>query len=230
MGNPGGIERRAFLTGMLGAASLALAGCASDPILTSVAEGFAANRKARKQAYTPEAIRKLPYATMGVRVGKSRQALVVLARNVNDDLHWVSTNKVLFVTRHGRLIRTNGLIKDVRTTRFGSSDPVQTGLQNISRDESLIRFMDLRPARDQDQDVPATSVFRVKEEGVITILGRPQPVLRVEEHVSVWRWNWHVNNQYWVDLADGFVWRSRQHLVPQLEELELEIFKPAKRA
>lgn len=221
---PFDLPRRKLLFGAL---ALTVTGCATNPLVKSVADSFAANRRARKtkKTFSAASVEKIPYASMGVRLGGSDQALVVLAKNINDDLYWVSANQVTLVTRHGRLIRTIGLVSDLRTTRFGSPDPVQTGLQVIPQDENLIRFVDVRPGA---VDVAATSVFRIQGEEQIEILGQPRPTLRVEEHVSVWRWNWHVKNHYWVDPMSGFVWKSRQHIVPKLAEMELEIFKPAK--
>lgn len=217
--------RRSFLVGAL---SLAVSGCAVNPVFKTLGDSVSAQRKGKQGKFTAQDVARLPYASMGVRVGKSRQALVVLAKNINDDLYWSTANQLLFVTRFGRLIRTNGLIKDLKTTRFGAPDPVQTGLQHIPAEgATLVRFVDLRPAQEQEKDVTATSVFRAREEDVITILGQPHVTLRVEEHVSYWRWNWHVKNQYWVDPSSGFVWKSIQHTAPQLAATELEIFKPA---
>ncbi|MGH8529116.1 MAG: YjbF family lipoprotein [Nevskiales bacterium] len=225
-GSDRGFKRRAFLTGAL---SLAVSGCVANPLFKSLGESFSARRKQSRQgAFSAQDVARLPYASMGVRIGESRQALVVLAKNINDDLYWVTADQLLFVTRFGRLIRTNGLIKDLKTTRFGALDPVQTGLQRVPPGgETLVRFVDLRPAQPREKDVAATSVFHPKEEDVITILGQPRVTLRVEEHVSYWRWNWHVKNQYWVDPGTGFVWKSLQHTAPQLGVTELEMFKPA---
>ncbi len=215
------LTRRGFL---LAGVSLALAGCGLNPVLKAMTGG--SGRKDKR--WTAEEIRQLPYASMGARVGKSRQALVVLAKNINDSLYWVSTNQVLIVTRRGRLIRTNGLIKDLKTTRFGGADPVQTGLHRMQpANNRLIRFVDLRPGEEHERDVAATSVFRVVGEEQITILERPRLTVKVEERVSHWRWNWHVKNQYWADPATGFVWKSVQHIAPQIAALEIEIFKPA---
>ncbi len=216
---PPDVVRRSLL---LGALSLAASGCAASPALQALLP-----QGKKKKAYTFKELKALPYATMGVRVGKSAQAVVVLARRANDDLHWVSANQVEFITHRGRLIRTNGLIKDLKTTRFGSADPVQTGLHRLEDGANLVRFMDLRPVRDIDKDVAATSVFQPLKDEVITILDRAHVTLRVEERVSYWRWNWHVKNQYWVDPGNGFVWKSVQHIAPQIGALELEIFKPA---
>jgi hypothetical protein len=44
----------------------------------------------------------------------------------------------------------------------------------------------------------------------VDILGTPRPLLRIDEHVRSAALGFEADNRYWVDPADGFVWKSRQ--------------------
>jgi hypothetical protein len=59
----------------------------------------------------------------------------------------------------------------------------------------------------------------------ITILGTPHTVLRVDEQLSAPAAGYHATNHYWVDPRNGYVWKSEQHVTPQLT-LTLTALRP----
>ncbi len=58
---------------------------------------------------TNQQIDSLPYASMYLRVNDSQQIFVVLGFNENGQQKWITRDRAMLVTQHGRLVKTLGM-------------------------------------------------------------------------------------------------------------------------
>jgi len=176
---------------------------------------------------TRDEVTRIPYASIAVRFQDNAQSLLVLGRYDGDDLHWISTQREVLVTRRGRLVQTYGLPDDIRETRFMTDDPVGKPIEAESGTVCL-RTIDLEP-RHVD-GIVIRSRFENAGRSPLTILGSTHATDEwVEANVAP-DLDWSFSNRFWVDADTGFVWKSLQHLSPRLPPLEIIVYRPAAQA
>jgi len=216
------MERRNFL-GVL-AASAAVGGCASSvmsrTLTTAVETSFGA-----ASAFDPDYPDKLPYASMAVSIKNNRRALVVLAKAEQGELHWMSADRGVLVTRNGRLVRTVGLPENLVRTDFLGADFFEEGGLPGNGPLARKRLIDIAPGNRFGMVVEATLTRGPRER--ITIHKRQYDTVRLDEKCVVPHLSWEFSNTYWVD-GQGMVWRSVQHTAPGAPAIEMEVTKPAK--
>ena len=211
---------------MLAGGSLLLGGCANSPAISNALDvakvqvfGYP-NLPLRRST-----IAKLPYASMTARVGKGPQALLLLARSDGEEQHWISgLDRSVLALRGGRVVRTFGFPENLKNTRADEIDPVDRLLHKLTGPVRHTRYIDLD--RGPHFDLVMDSVFeslgpqkvRIVELDFDTILVREKNVARTL--------NWRFDNLYWVDPADGFVWKSRQVIARSFPPVHFEILKP----
>jgi hypothetical protein len=215
------LHRRRFLEAL---AFLPIAACTTSPVLTS------AFRNARLAAVgfpdtpiTREQVEALPYASLLARIGKGPRSLLVLAERDGADLRWLSADKAMLVTRHGRIVRTAGLTHDLSGTRLPHGDALGRTAAALSG-ASLERFIDL-----QSQfryGTPVVSTFAVTGSETIDILGRSHDTVRVTESSRCAQLDWTFSNTWWIDAKTGFVWKSLQWVTQDMPVFELAVLKP----
>lgn len=213
---------------LLGAALTAtLAGCANmgSPVVAGWQSYRIARKRTRDYPMSAEQIAALPYASLGVQVGDGLKAVVVLAKYDGDKLDWISGDRVVFVTRGGRLVRTVGLPRDLRNSMFQVADPLTAVSRHPMAGESVryVRRIDVTP--DDEFGVAVESELSVEDPEEIRILDRVHATTRLRERVRVRRWDWRDENLYWADVRDGFIWRSRQLYCSQVPPITMEILK-----
>lgn len=133
-----------------------------------------------------------------------------------------SSGKILFL-EHGLVVKTLGFPEDVLDTRWPDDSPFVTGLQHLREPLTASRQVDLDGYR---FGVEETSRWVPEGEAEIDILGTRHRLLRVTEQVSASDGRRSLN-RYWVDPADGFIWKSEQTLPGGLV-LTLTSLKPYK--
>lgn len=216
-------RRRALL---LGGAGTLLAGCASDSLslIGSTIGGFG---QPARYPISDAQIEAIPYATMGVRFGDGGGVVMVLASIDGDDLHWASADRVVLVTRRGRLVKTIGLSRDLLTTRPAGADALADALAGnpVAAEARVDRIIDLR--QKDDFSVPVESRWDVQGEETVSLLGRERRLVRVRERMTVRKWRWSADNLYWLDAGSGQVWKARQQFCPEVPAMTLELLKPA---
>lgn len=212
---------------LIAAGALGLGGCASDSLslLGASLPKFGASARGNGYPLTDAQIKAIPYASMGVRIGGSSAVVTILASVDGLRLHWASADRVVLITERGRLVKTIGLPRDLLTTRFTEFDP----LAQIARGEpansaGISRIVDLRPK--DDFSVPVQSQCTVQEEETLTLLGQPRTLLRIRERVVVRKWRWSTDNLFWLDPADGQIWKSRQQYCPDVPAITMEMLRP----
>ena len=216
------MQRRNFL-GLI-AASAALGGCtnsvAGRTLATALETSFA-----DASSFDPDYPDKLPYASMAVSIKNSRKALLVLAKVDQGELHWMSADRGVFVTRNGRLVRTVGMPENLVGTEFLGADFFEEpGVPSASSSPKK-RLIDIAPGNRFGMVVEATLSRGPKE--VIRISKRQYETVRLVEKCLVPQLSWEFQNVYWMD-GQGMVWKSVQHTVPGASAIEMEVTKPAK--
>ena len=230
---PSAISRRAFIAGLL---SLPVAACSNigfDQSVTRALPSFAQNITRAVLFYlaglpdypiSRDIVNNLPYASMAAKIGKGPHSLLVLWRRERDDLHWLSADNAVLVTRGGRVVKTAGLSENIRDTIFIGADPVAAGLHHGASGITSKRTLDIEPGQ---YTLPVDSTFEVRGPRRITITEIDFDTILVVERNVAQTVNWSFNNLYWVDPADGFVWKSRQHIARGFPPAVIEMLKPA---
>jgi len=217
------VSRRRVLA-IIGAS--AVTGCQQNQFMPSVVETARfAWQGPSEVPLTRTQIAEMPYATMRAKFAKNSGALLVLGRYDGEDLHWISANRAVLVSRHGRLVKTVGLPKNLLATQAIGTDPVAAGLQRISGEVSAIRLIDIGP--DNHFQVPIHSTYQRVQEETIDILELEFRTLHVQERSVARTLKWEFVNDFWADRHTGFIWRSIQHVAPDLPPIEMEVLKPA---
>jgi hypothetical protein len=160
----------------------------------------------------------IPYASLGVRLGGSDEAMFVLASKSGDDLLWLGGTSLGVVTRRGRVVRTVGFAHNVSGVH--AAEGVKLDLTQLSVDY-LYDFGD-----ESRYGVPVKCTRQNLGPEKITVIGVPRDTTHVAEDCSASGIDWGFRNEFWVDSA-GFVWRTRQFVDPQLDPLTFEVLRPA---
>jgi group 4 capsule polysaccharide lipoprotein GfcB/YjbF len=215
--------RSAFLAAAL---MLALAGCSDIGSATSQTDigkvGLILYRLIGgigSSASVPrERAAAIPYATLGVRLGGSDEAMFVLANKSGDDLLWLGGASVGVTTRQGRVVHTVGFEHNISGVH--AAEGVKQDLSQPSVDY-LYDF-----AEQSRYGVPVKCTRQNLGAERITIIGVPRDTIHVAEDCSASGMDWSFRNEYWAD-STGFVWKSRQFTEPRLDPLTLEVLRPA---
>ncbi|WP_415034080.1 YjbF family lipoprotein [Azonexus sp.] len=165
---------------------------------------------------------RLPYASMAVLLPNLKRGLVILGKVDGDELHWITADRGVLVTRFGRLVRSAGFPENVARTEFIDPDfldpavPLRDGM-------TCRRQVDFVPGNYYGAIVNST--LRVAGEHQL-IVGKRQMNLRLfEETVSVDSLGWSYTNRFWVD-SKRAVWRSEQFLAPGHPPMTIDVMKP----
>ncbi len=228
-----GLTRRQLMQGLAASTAvptLGLLGGCSSQSLQLLGSSFAGARTAvsgDRYGLSDDQIEALPYASLGVRIGRLAPAVLILASIDQDELRWASADRVVLVTRRGRLVKSVGLARDLLGTQWASPDPL-LGFPNTipaSTESRVGRFVDLRPK--DDFGVAVESRYDTIGNETLTLLGRTRRTVVLRERISVRKWRWSGENLFWLDAASGKVWKSRQQFCPDVPPLTLEVLKPA---
>lgn len=216
------MQRRNFL-GLI-TASAVLGGCtnsvAGRTLATALETSFG-----DASAFDPDYPDKLPYASMAVSIKNNRKALLVLAKVDQEDLHWMSADRGVFVTRNGRLVRTVGMPENLVGTQFLGADFFEEGGVPGGAALSRKRLIDIAPGNRFGMVVEATLSRGPRE--IVRINKRQYETVRLVESCMVPQLSWVFQNVYWMD-DQGMIWKSIQHTVPGAPAIEMEVTKPAR--
>lgn len=165
---------------------------------------------------------RLPYASMAVLLPNLKRGLVILGKVEGDELHWITADRGVLVTRFGRLVRSAGFPENVARTEFIDPDfldpavPLRDGM-------TFRRQVDFVPGNYYGATVNST--LHVGEDHKL-IVGKRQMSLRLfEERALVDGLGWGYTNRFWVD-DKRVVWRSEQFLTPGRPAMMIDVMKP----
>src|SRR5882672_5984379 len=195
-----------------------LAGCADSDVV-QVGDFVLSSFDTSAQKIPRERVAAIPYATMGMELGPSMQALLVLGTIAQNELDWFAGEQVFIRTRNGRVIRTAGLPYDLG------------GLRDLSTNSMLRSAGGGSPLQQFSLDFPDLGIFGAtaqcspKDMGDdnVEIFGSRIPTRHIVEHCTVEALKWNFDNEFWKDRMSGYVWRSSQHIHPKSPPLVLEV-------
>ncbi|MEN9479159.1 MAG: hypothetical protein RLZZ298_554 [Pseudomonadota bacterium] len=173
-------------------------------------------------AFEPDYPDKLPYATIAVRQKGRPRSLLILGRVSGDELQWVSADRGMLITRHGRLIRTVGFTDNLNKTDFVNSDYFDGTAQPALKTEPANRLIDLSPGNRYGIKIESS----LEKIGLETIeIGKHRyETTRYDETCFSSLIGWKYTNSFWVD-SQGRIWRSTQHFTPKADPLTIELTK-----
>lgn len=170
-----------------------------------------------------ENITKLPYASLSAKIHSDTPSRLVLGQGMGNQLFWYSSEKEVIVTECGRIVRTHGLQHDLLRIDLGNNPYFQEGLHKIEHAVKAEYKIDLNHKNLQNLNAIAY-INRIKLE-TITIYEIPYETYRISEKVTVPEINWQFENLYWVHVEDGFIWKSKQNIHPELQPIEYSVLK-----
>jgi hypothetical protein len=217
------MSRRAFFT-MISAG--AMSGCADSPVLVNAYDALKFLALGLEgEEISRENINKIPYASISAKIGKGPRSMLVLGRKSGSELHWFSSDNAVIVTANGRIIKTAGFPENITNTVFGNPDPVNRQFHKKNFPEYSHRSIDIDT--DQQFGIPVLSRYKVLGQREISISKIIIKTVLVQEYNISKTVNWNFINYYWVDIYDGFIWKSRQHISRSFSPIDIEILKPS---
>lgn len=173
---------------------------------------------------TAASVAATPYFQMQVNA-PAGEAILILASAERGRLGWYGNGHDIVFTRDGAVVKTVGLPQNLDGSAFPSGNPFQTGLQRLQEPLDYSRRMDWSPGYRYGVVVQAHMEPKGLED--IDILGTVHHLRRIEERLTVPGLGIHMTNHYWVDPADGFIWKSRQYIAPgfPLELIQLRPYR-----
>ena len=200
-----------------------LAGCAEDApdnLLMTVQGQFFGNDK----TFTRNDIDRIPYATLVANIGSGPQSILVLGRFDRDRLHWISADRIAFVTRYGRVVESAGLPEDRSTTRWlKTADPL-TISQDLLPDRSEVEYLVDFPEMNR-YSIAVKCDFTRDGREQINILGVAHDTIRWRETCDVPTVDWEFDNLFWRDAETGYVWQSEQNIAPEIPPMFIQVGK-----
>ncbi len=162
---------------------------------------------------------------MYLRVNDGQQIFVVLGFNENGQQKWITRDRAMLVTQHGRLVKTLGMADNLNDVSNLANDPLRDAL-HLSDGASWARAMSWTE-NGQPRAGSATSRFTRLKDEVLQLAGEPVACRVWQEEVSAddghaWR------NTFWIDTTSGQVRQARQMLGADTIPVEFTILKPAK--
>lgn len=162
----------------------------------------------------------VPYASIGVRIGGGRESMLILASETGEQHLWTSAQKIAITTRNGRIVTTAGLENNLGALySVEASTPKGEG----ATEKFTMDFPELGV-----YGVIVSCVDKRASEETIKILGQDIKTKRIESACKSQsrELSWTFENTYWTDPENGFLWRSIQHVNPQLAPVEIEVLRP----
>lgn len=169
-----------------------------------------------------EKIRALPYASAYVKVGDGPKAFVVLAYADADTLSWMSQDGVMFVTQHGRLIKTVGLDNDLRFVGNLENDPLV--ISRLDKSQSISWQSMGEWSKNYTSGYLLSANYSRGGKELLPIIDRHYMTTIVEEKISTIN-NITWCNYFWIDDNSGQVRKIQQQLGPSLPIIEITYLK-----
>jgi hypothetical protein len=220
------VSRRVALAGAL---APLLARCSSDPnsdtaalthMLAQSVDAFSG-----KSSVTLDEVAVTPFASLGVRLGSGPQTMLVLATHDGEATVWTSASHIALEVEYGRIQRTAGLPQNLSATVFTGSDPL-AALPGLRAPADTVRSLDF-----SDRNafgIVVNSTISPGGSADIDVLGTRIACIHAVERCTCKALNWTFTNEYWADIHAGRVWRSNQFIHPDLDVVEIELFRPPK--
>jgi len=155
--------------------------------------------------------------------GPKGGAVLVLGSLDGDRQGWYSNDRSIVFLEDGLLVRTHGGTPELQDMRIDGDNPFHD-LHRIQAPITVQRQYDIMPG--YRFGVPVSGTLENLGIENIEILDNTRALLHVRERLKGPDWN--RDNHYWVDPANGFIWKSVQAIAPDvsLEILQLKPYSP----
>jgi len=173
-------------------------------------------------AISPETINKLPYASAFVTVDDRPRIFVVLAFAENNRLSWVSSDRGMIVTKHGRITKTLKLYNDLDYFADTMIDPLSQSSITSGAQFSFSAEWE----KDRRSGRSMHSVFRQLVDENLDINGTIIATSLYEEIVQSIKDGQTWKNYYWLDKKSGLIRKTIQKLGPDNSTIEMVFTKP----
>lgn len=180
----------------------------------------------RGPSITLDEVASTPFASLGMRVGSGAQNMLILASRAAQSTVWTSASHIALEIQYGRVIRTAGLPHNLSGTTFPRSDPLANGVQGLGAAVSATRSADFTDRNAFGNEIDST--IAVTGPAEIEILGSRLKTIHAVERCTCPKLSWAFTNEFWIGSLDGRMWRSVQFVHPELDALEIELFRPPK--
>ncbi len=204
--------------------SLLLTGCGGASMLASSNQALDLVINGMEDAPFDRAyVDSFPYAMIAAKIGLGPRSLLVLGEVKGDDYYWYSADRVLLITRHGRVVATGGLPVDLVATRFRDGDPLVGLTKDALVDmQPSVRIVDYR--HKNFIGMPVTSTLSYLGRQRLDMMGPQYDTEMFEEEVESDFLDWQATNRFWID-ASGQVRKSLQHYAPGEKPIQIEVLK-----
>jgi hypothetical protein len=165
----------------------------------------------------------IPFSSIGYRIGKSSEGILILASKTDGQLLWTSADRIALITAAGRIVKTGGLRWDLSDTVFREPDPLKEIMSLSTTPVQSRRLVDFRDIGKFSVTI-ATELKRLGPQS-ITVLGSEIPTIAFSERCETREFDWSFENQFWADSDTGFIWKTRQNIHPNLDPIMTEIFR-----
>ncbi|MFT3808544.1 MAG: YjbF family lipoprotein [Micropepsaceae bacterium] len=166
----------------------------------------------------------LPYASIGVKIDDNPQFLFLMANQADKNELYTLGYQISIVMRGGRVIRTQGLSRDVLGARWDGEDIIKTAVHSGSPVQG-VRWFDSNERG--IRTLEARCVAQAIGDETITILETPIVTRHIQETCQVEELQWRYVNDFWIAPDTLQTWASIQYISPKVNPLILETFRPA---
>ena len=155
--------------------------------------------------------------------GPSGGAILVLGNLDDGRQAWYSSERSIVFLRDGVIVATHGGSPELRQMAIIGANPFHD-LRHLEPGTLVERRYDVMPGRRFGMRVTGTLQLQGSEP--VQILGRTRELLHVREQLR--GDGWKRDNHYWMDPANGFIWKSVQAIAPDtsLEIVQLKPYAP----
>lgn len=155
--------------------------------------------------------------------GPSGGAILVLGNLDDGRQAWYSSERSIVFLRDGVIVATHGGSPELRQMAIIGANPFRD-LRQFKPGTQVERRYDVMPGHRYSMRVTGTLQSQGRES--VQILGRTRELLHVREQLR--GDSWKRDNHYWVDPANGFIWKSVQAIAPDtsLEIVQLKPYAP----
>lgn len=172
---------------------------------------------------TDDEIQTMPYASQYMQLNGGPQIFVVLAYSEEGQQKWLTQDRAMLVTQHGRLVKTKLAGDNLLTMNNLDNDPLARANQ-ITDGARWTRTMGWTEHQ-QVRYATATSTFHWDGNDTLTLSGQDTAVRVLEEEVTTSEASWR--NRYWVD-SEGQIRQSEQYLGAGTFPVKTMLIKAAK--
>ncbi len=171
-------------------------------------------------------VEKIPYDVMQVRLGRSKNILIVLEEVKDDILKWTSSNQIKVYTKNGLIVRLTGLENELDLLELDKNHPLNTNQFNINDKLDLLSFYTFK--HPNLFRLPVKTKFYFLRSENIDLLGNSIKTNLFVEKAQKNLINWEFSNFYWIS-DQNEVLKSTQSFTPLNEEMHLKMLSNNKK-